>query len=209
MSHNKITVDNQNSSVTGDIPVNIASYISESSPASNQVIKYNGTNWINGSYPGATTPNLGLAIFGSTYGWSGGNYFYAAGDYFTIRDYGSLQHRDSGFNFNDATTANSPLSNTRWSESIDIPTAGTYLIVCTLAILGGTSMTMRMSNNAGEFGMKVTIDRTSRYGAFIYGIGTFVNNDIFRIVVKSLSGSVKNIDDDVMRTVSYQIYQLS
>jgi hypothetical protein len=209
MSHNKITVDSQNPSATGDIPVNMASYISESSPASNQVIKYDGANWVNANYPGAVSPDLDLAIFGSTYGWSGGSYYYAAGDYFTIRDYGSLQHADSGFNFNNATTTNSPLSNTRWAESIDIPTAGTYLFVCSLAIPTGTSMTMRMSNNAGEFGMKVTIDRTSRYGALIYGIGTCVNNDIFRIVVKSLSGSVKNLDDEEMRTVSYQIYKLS
>jgi hypothetical protein len=208
MSYNKITVNNQNASAEGDIPININSYISESSPTTNQVIKYDGSNWTNSSYPGSVSADLGLAIFGSTYGWSGGSYYYAAGDYFTIRDYGSLQHRDSGFNFNDATTSNSPLSNTRWAESIDIPTAGTYLIVCTLAIPSGTSMTMRMRNNAGEFGMKVTIDRTSRYGAFIYGIGTFVNNDIFRIVVKSVDGSVKNVDDEEMRTISYQIYKL-
>jgi len=42
MSHNKITVDNQSASATNDIPVNLSSYITESSPVNNEIIAFNG-----------------------------------------------------------------------------------------------------------------------------------------------------------------------
>lgn len=210
MSHNKIRVDNQDPNSVGSIDLNMSSYINESSPVTDQVIKYNGSDFVNGSNPSSVAALLKLGLHFNPVGWGGGNYYYSVGDYFTIRDYGTVNYADTGFDYNNATTTNSPLSNNRWCQSIDIPESGTYLFIRTVAMTSGTSMTFRHSINAGEFGMQAYIENSSNTnGAMIWGIATCVQNDIFRTVVKAKVGSVKNFEDEEMRTISILIFKLA
>jgi len=209
MSHNKITVDSQSPNSNGSINLNMSSYINESSPTVNDIIKYNGSEFVNGSSPSVIVPELKLGLHVNSTGWSGGSYYYSVGKYFTLRDYSSVNYTASGFNFNNATTSDSILSNAKWCQSIDIPTAGTYLFIRTVALTTGTSMTLRNSNNAGEFGVQVQVNSSNTQGALVWGIADCVENDIFRTVVKSKSGTVKNIDDEEMRTLSLLIFKLS
>jgi hypothetical protein len=209
MSHNKITVDGQSPDSNGSIDLNMSSYITESSPVENQVIKYNGSEFVNGSSPSVIAPILKLGLHFNSTGWGGGSYYYSVGKYFTVRDAQSINYADTGFNFNDATTTNSILTNNKWFPSVDIPTAGTYLFIRTVALTSGTSMTLRNSNNAGEFGVQVQVNSSNTQGAAVWGIANCVENDIFRTVVKSISGTVKNIDDEEMRTLSLLIFKLS
>jgi len=209
MSHNKITVDGQSLDESCSIDLNMSNYINESSPTVNDIIKYNGSEFVNGSSPSITSPVLKLGMHVNSTGWSGGTYYYSVGKYFTFRDYSTVNYVASGFDFNNATTTDSILSNTKWCPSIDIPTAGTYLFIRTVALTTGTSMTLRNSNNAGEFGVQVQINSSNTQGAAVWGIADCVENDVFRTVVKSISGTVKNIDDEEMRTLSLLIFKLS
>lgn len=69
MSHNKMTVASQNPDSSGNVSVNITnlSDVNISSPTSNEVIKYDGAQWINSTAPTGTGEYIQLGR-GETYG---------------------------------------------------------------------------------------------------------------------------------------------
>ena len=188
MSHNKITVDNNNPSSAGDIPVNLSSYINETSPANNQVIKYDGASWINSSSPSGVGMDASVSLILTNTANFDGSGSYSVGDYLMIMKSSSRTHRfyNTGYDLDPATSANTIKSNSNWLESISVPGAGTYLFICTLSIEGG-DMKARWESNAGGFSNYVHVDSSnnSSSGAVLLGILTTTGADTARVVVQS------------------------
>jgi len=208
MSHNKIKVGDEIQDVSGNISIDLnnLSDVSIAGLNVNQMLKYNGSTFENGT--ASFESDLKFSFVNPTSGWGGGSYNYNVNDYFTVRYFGAHLVQDTGFTPNNATQANTPLSNSRWMESVDIPTAGKYLFIVSLASSGTAEAEWRMRNNAGYFGAKCYNTHDNRYGAVLCGIADCVDNDIFRTVLLVETGTLRNFDDEQMRGVSIQIYKI-
>jgi hypothetical protein len=212
MSHNKITVDNNSPSSAGDIPVNLSSYINETSPANNQVIKYDGANWINSPSPSGVGMDSGVGLILQNSAGFNGSGTYSVGDYLMIMKVGSRTYRfeKPGYVLDSATATNTIKSNNNWMESITVPGAGTYLFICTLSIEGG-DMRARWESNAGGFSNYVHVDSTnnSSSGAVLLGILTTTGTDTARVVVQSQNSASGLTNDDDHRGLSVHVIELS
>lgn len=209
MSHNKIKINTKTQDANGDInlDLNDLSDVTISNPLTDQVLEYNGSSFINESY-GDFESDIKFSFINPTSGWSPGSYTYIVNDYFTVRKYQAVVNSDTGFTFNNAGNTNSPLSNTRWGESIDIPTAGKYLFIMMLASRGTGYSEWRMSNNAGLFGPKCRLHDDNINGSIAIGISDCVANDIFRLVLLYEESSMQLADDPQQRCMSIQIYKI-
>ena len=49
MSHNILKVNNEKPNSQGNIPINLGSYTNLSSVSSDNILKHDGSNWVNGS----------------------------------------------------------------------------------------------------------------------------------------------------------------
>ena len=188
MSYGFVKVNNKSSA---DITLNLSDITQSGTPSNNDVINFNGTSWQNSNIPSSLTSDLSLkfGLFGSTsLIWGSGAYLYEVGDYLLARHHESYNFKATNFGWNNSTSANSVLSNSKWFESIDIPEAGRYL--CMYSVHGdkesGTaaSGTYRWQCNAGYFGSKCYVDSLgNNYGGIATGIVDAVQNDILRLVV--------------------------
>lgn len=200
MSHNKITVDNNAPNSAGEIPVNLSSYINETSPSSDEVIKYDGAAWVNSVSPSGVGMTAGAGLILQNSASFDGSNSYSVGDYLMIMKTTSRTYRflKTGYAFNNATSTNTIKSNTNWLESITIPSAGTYLCICTLSIENG-DMQARWESNAGGFSNYVHVDSSnnSLSGAVLLGILTTTGSDVVRIVVQgqTTASGLTNADD--------------
>jgi len=198
MSHYKIKVAGQATDSSGNVSVSLndISDISISSASTDQVLKYNGSNFVNSALTVAKGYDLKCAIYqgsgGSNYTVTTSNtYKYVVGDYSVYRINGNTYntYNDTGFTVNNATSANSPLSNNTWVESIDIPSAGTYLVSAT-GVCRDNDITYQIEGNNGAISAKIFCDRDSFFGALAVGIVTVSSTDIVRLVVKAVTGNV-------------------
>jgi len=198
MSHNKFSVASQSPDSSGDVSVALAnlSDVSISGPSEDQVLKYNGSSFVNS----ALTLEKGYDLKCAIYQGSGGSnytvttsstYKYVAGDYAVHRINGNTYntYNDTGFTVNNATSANSPLTNTTWVESVDIPSAGTYLVTAT-GVCRDNDITYQLESNNGAISAKIFCDRDSFFGSLAVGIVTVTSSDIVRLVVKAVTGDV-------------------
>ena len=208
MSYNKIKFNDESPDSSGNIPVKMSSYITESNPQNSQLIQYNGSEFVNSSVSINAALNLKLGLHGYNFGWGQSTKTYQVGDYYTLRDYGTLDYKASGFDFNNATSANTPNANTRWMESIDIPDAGQYLFICSIMCRNNTSLTVRCSNKAGNFGVKCIAKNTGNQSPFVFGIADCVNNDIFKMVVVAEVGSTSIMSTPGSKLTSILIFKL-
>jgi hypothetical protein len=217
MSHNKITVDNQAPNSTGDVPVNMSSYISESSPSSpsaSQVIKYDGANWVNSISPSGV--GLDLAAGWLHYGGSYvvGGYYYRVNHYHINRKAtGTARVYTDNTLLVNATSANTPLTsnNTSWFESIRLNNAGTYLCMYSMNCPSGTSIEYQWEDNSSNtFSNKVTLSNTNNaWGAICCGIiTTTAANDRVRVVCQAYSGNVGISPHEEARNSSMTIIKL-
>ena len=209
MSHNKIKVAGQEPDASGEISLDLndLSNVTVSSPLLDQVLEYNGSNFVNSGY-GSFESDLKFGFVCNTSGWSSSAYAYSVNDYLSLRDYQATIVKDSGYDQNDSTGSNTPRGNTKWFESVDIPTAGKYLFIVTLASRANATAVWRMSNNAGLFGSKCYIHNDNIYGSMITGIADCVQNDIFRVVLLEKTGSLALFTSSEMRCTSTQIYKI-
>jgi hypothetical protein len=215
MSHNKITVDNQVPNSTGDVPVNMSSYISESSPSASQVIKYDGANWVNSISPGGVGLDLvaGWLHYGGSY--SVGGYYYRVNHYHINRKATSTARvYTSNTSLVNATAANTPLTsnNTSWFESIQLNNAGTYLCMYSLNCPTGTSIEYQWEDNSSNtFSNKVTLSNTNNaWGPICCGIiTTTAANDRVRVVCQAYNGNVKISTHEEARNSSLTVIKLS
>ena len=123
MSHNKFSVASQSPDISGDVSVALTnlSDVSISTPSTDQVLKYNGSNFVNGSIPTGTGEYIQLGkgeAYGSDYPFSAPSvanriiYLYDTAPVNTIS--AATLHEDS--------------SNADWYDSVTLP-AGKYVII--------------------------------------------------------------------------------
>jgi hypothetical protein len=209
MSHNITTVDNQNPDNTSNIPVNLSSYINETSVSNNQVIRYDGSNWVNGSNPSPDI-NAGVGVWFKNTASVSSSGSYSVNDYLMILKSSSYVHTylASGYSLKNATSTNTIKSNSNWLEAVNISSAGKYLCICTLAIRSG-DMKARWESNAGGFSsyVHVTVSNNDR-GAVILGIVETTGADVIRVVVKEMNTTSSLISND-HRGLSIHILKLN
>lgn len=209
MSHNKIKINTKTQDENGDINLDLddLSDVTISNPLTDQVLEYNGSSFINESY-GDFESDIKFRFMNRSSGWNSGSYTYQVNDYLSLRKYQASVSNETGFTFNTSTSANTPQANSRWGESINIPTAGKYLFIVMLASRGTGYSEWRMSNNAGLFGPKCRLHDDNINGSIAIGISDCVANDIFRLVLLYAEGSMQLADDPQQRCMSIQIYKI-
>ena len=213
MSHNNITVDNLAPSSTGDVPVNLSSYITETSPSTNQVIKFDGASWVNAADPAGTGFKAKASVYINETATFAGSGSYSIGNYLMIQKAGSRTNKieDTDITLNPATATNTIKSNSNWLESIDIP-AGTFLCICTLVIEGNSAdMKARWESDAGGFSNYVHVygNNNTRSGSLIVGVLTTATTNTVRIVVKDQSTASTLVDNGPHRALSVHVIKLS
>jgi len=195
MSHKVLKVNNVNDANN----LGLSDVINSSSIQANEIIKWNGTQWINGVSSSATpTETLGYSFHlkdGMSFSASGA---YSAGKYLIYQRETAnrtIYYKPSGYDTNASTTANSIKNNSKWFESIDITSAGTYLCLATYAFYSqsftGGEVSLRWESNAGGFSHYISTN-TSIAAAFptlLVGVLTVLTTDIVRVVVQSVSNT--------------------
>ena len=123
MSHNKFTVAGQSPNSNSEISValNNLSDVSISSPSSDQVLKYNGSSFVNSAAPTGTGEYLQLGR-GETYG---SNYPFSAP---SVANRIIYLYDTVPVNTISAATLHEDSSNADWYDSVTLP-AGKYLII--------------------------------------------------------------------------------
>ena len=123
MSHNKIKVANQSPDSSGNISVDITNLadVNVSSPSTNEVVKYDGSQWVNSTAPGGTGEYIQLGR-GETYS---SNYPFlvpsAANRIIYMYDTSPV-NTITGATLNASGTAD-------WYTSVTLP-AGKYMFIC-------------------------------------------------------------------------------
>jgi hypothetical protein len=195
MSHKVLKINN----VDDVNNLGLSDVINSSNVQTNDVIKYSGTDWVNGVLSSATpTETLGYSFHlkdGMSFSASGR---YSAGKYLMYQRENAnrtIYYKPSGYDTNGATTTNSLKNNSNWFESIDITSAGTYLCIATYAFYSqtytGGEISLRWESNGGGFSHYVSTD-TSISAAFpmlLVGVLTVSTSDIIRVVVQSVSNN--------------------
>jgi len=197
MSHNKIKVGNQEPSSSSEINISLndLSDVDTTSVSSGDMLGYNGSSFV---ATGSTDTGVELhaGIFQYSGGYGAGSYYFAINDYNCIRkntNSARLYSSTGSTNiFNNATSTNTAVSTSVWNESIDVPTAGTYLCIAGTHCHTGTNVTWQWENNSGNTGAKTYVQNNNNfYGGLVVAIMTATTNDVFRIVVTAKSGSIK------------------
>lgn len=193
MSHGTLKVNSISSDNTGNIPLTLAS-MGNGSATSNQILTYDGSNFVPADPSGSKGYDLKFSTFQKSEGYNvsgSGSYAYSVGDYTIWRclSNNTINYTDTGFTINSATTTNSVINNGVWLESIDIPSAGTYLVTCA-GVARSNSIVFQLESNSGTFSARIMCDRNNKYGTLAAGILTTTGSDIVRLVVKEVTGSV-------------------
>tara|TARA_Y100000591_G_scaffold332221_1_gene368769 strand:- start:1253 stop:1900 length:648 start_codon:yes stop_codon:yes gene_type:complete len=200
MSHNIIKVNNVLPNNQGNIPVNMDSYINTSSLSNDNIVSYDGSNWINNSASFPVSLSAGWINISGSY--SNGNYPYSVGHYFMNRR-GTNQGITYASNatLNSATGANTPLNsgdtNNTWFESVKLSNAGTYLCMFSINCSTGNSISFRWQDHDDNyFSNKASVEKNNNsWGAICTGIVTTTgSNKIVKLVCTDVSGSVQLTD---------------
>lgn len=122
MSHNKITVANQNPDSSGNVTISVGdmSDVSITSPTSDHVLKYDGSSWVNGAAPNGTGEYIQLGrgeSYSSDYPFTAPS---SANTIIHIYDTSPVNTIQSATLHQSATT--------HWYDSITLP-AGKYLFI--------------------------------------------------------------------------------
>jgi hypothetical protein len=212
MSHNSIKVNNISVS-NDDVDLTLDSIVG--SATANQVITYNGSNFVASDATSSKGYDLKFATFQKSGGYSANpSYTFAINDYFCARvnTASYTKYTAAGFTLNTATAGNSAVTSGSWMESVDIPasTPGTYLITATSTCRNvGTNVTYQLESNAGAFSAKMLSNNGSWYGGLIGGILTTTGADIVRLVIKAKSGTIPIPDDLDQYFFTFNILKLA
>jgi hypothetical protein len=211
MSHGILKVNLINTDSTGNIPLTLSS-MGNGSATSNQVLTYDGSNFVPADPSSSKGYNLKFSTFQKSEGYNvtgSSTYAYNAGDYSIWRclSTNTRNYTDTGFSANSSTTTNSPIANSAWLESLDIPNAGTYLVTCA-GVARSSSIVFQLESNSGAFSARIMCDRSNKYGTLAAGILTTTGSDIVRLVVKETTGTVVLADDDDHYFFTFNILKL-
>ena len=209
MSHNKIKVASQEPNNNSDVTISLddLSNTNITNVQNSDLLKFDDPNFVN-SAP-ASSMFLHLGYFQHYfYTWSA-SYTYLINDYNVVRDDPSTGETYGAASlFNNATQTNSPLNNSKWSESYDI-TAGTYLCIWSAHCRNATNCVWQWHNDSGPFGAKTYVDNANNFGALVVGICTVAGNDKVRTVLTSANGTVFISNGKTMNVQGITIIKLS
>ena len=200
MSHNILKVNNKKPDNQGNIPINLENYTNLDSTSTDNILMYNGSNWINGS--NSTFPVdliSGFNYRNSTYGTGG--YYYSVGNYLVNRHNTDRANRySSNSSFVTMTAANTSVTsnNSSWFEAVKITNAGTYLCMYSVGCSSGNSISYRWKDHNGNYFSNTSTVQSSNnaWGAICTGIVTTSgSNEIIKVVCTAVSGLV-NINQD-------------
>lgn len=123
MSHNKITVGSQSPDSDGDVSVSLTnlSDVSISAPSADQVLKYDGSSFVNSAAPTGTGEYIQLGR-GETYG---SDYPFATP---SVANRIIYLYDTTPVNTISSATLHEDSSNANWYDSVTLP-AGKYLIM--------------------------------------------------------------------------------
>lgn len=211
MSHNTIKVNNIAVN-SNNVPLSLSSITS--TPTQDQIITYDGTSFVAGDSTATKGYDLKFSTWqgssGSNFNTTGSSaYAYQVGHYSAHRCFGNtyVNYNATGFTGNAMTAVNSVASNGSWMESVDIPSAGTYLISCT-GVCRQADITYQLESNAGAFSAKIFCKRTSWFGSLASGILTTTGADIVRLVVKAVGGTVVLNDQEDQDFFTFNILKI-
>ena len=154
--------------VTDVANLGLSDILGVSNLQTNDVIKYDGSAFVNGPVSSSTpAQTLGYSFHllnNMSFSASGR---YSAGKYLMFQRETASRikyYKPTGYDTNASTTTNSLKSNSNWFESIDITNAGTYLCVASYtfnmsSFYSGGEISLRWESNAGAFSSYVTADR--------------------------------------------------
>ena len=212
MSHNTIQVNNIQVN-NNNVPLSLASMTS--TPSVNSVVKYDGSNFVASDSPSSKPYDLKVSNHQQSAGYSvPTSNIYTIGEYIIFRGGTSvssfLMYRDTGFDRNNSTTTNSLANTTKWTESHDIPSAGTYLVTSTGTCRNsGANVTYQLESNSGAISSKIYVQEGSWYGSLAAGIITTTGSDVVRLVVKAQSTNTVLADDDDSWFFTFNILKLN
>lgn len=202
---NNVDVNNNN------VPLSLTSITS--TPTTNQIVKYDGANFVASDSPSTKPYDLKVSNHQQSAGYSvPASNIYSVGKYIIFRGGTSsfLMYRDTGFDRNNSSTTNSIANTTKWTESHDIPSAGTYLVTSTGTCRNsGANVTYQIESNSGAVSSKIYVQEGSWYGSFAAGIITTTGSDIVRLVVKAQSTNTILADDDDSYFFTFNILKLN
>ena len=173
MSHNKIKVANQSPDSSGNISVDITNLadVNVSSPSTNEVVKYDGSQWVNSTAPGGTGEYIQLGR-GETYS---SNYPFlvpsAANRIIYMYDTSPV-NTITGATLNASGTAD-------WYTSVTLP-AGKYMFICQTNVNFSSSgylvYQLKNNSNASKSPAAKIGDNASGYaGGVVSTINSFLN----------------------------------
>ena len=209
MSHNKLTVGSQSPNSSGNISIgmNNLSDVTISSPSNDQVIKYNGSAFVNSAAPSTTTTaSYILAGQGETNAYSNsGASSIGAGDTIRIYDTSPL-NTISGASF-------TKYSSTDWIEYITLP-AGNYQVISqfnvSFSASGYASVNLEDGSNNNFTYQAVIGDNASSYqsGAATSIVGYFELSSSTNIYLELKAVSNLNTVANQGNTISEQTFVL-
>jgi hypothetical protein len=172
MSHNKITVANQSPDANGNISVSLSnlSDTTISSPSANEVVKYDGSNWINSTAPTGTGEYIQLGR-GETYG---SNYPFSTPTSTNAIIY--MYDTNPVNTISSATLHQS--STTHWYDSVTLP-IGKYSIICQTNVAFSASGYLVFnlkdaSNNRKTASAKIGDNASGYAGGVVSTINSFI-----------------------------------
>ena len=172
MSHNKIKVGGQSPSTSGEISVALDNLSDVSSTLTdNEMLAYVGSEFTTRSK--LSTSSESYYRFIKTSDNYGTTASYSNNDYWVWRhSTGVNESKDATVTRNTATSANSPINNSNWTESLTFTESGTYLFVACVAM--GDNFTSNDSCNVqwsdgSAFSHKTHLNSEGVFGSTLWG----------------------------------------
>jgi len=212
MSHNKIKVGGQSPNSSGEISPNIENLSDvTSAPIENGGLIYNGSSFRSKGKP--TSQQERYYSFVKTTDNYGTSLSYSNNDYWIWRhSTGTIVFKDTSITRNTATSANSPVTNSNWTESLTLTTSGTYLLLACVAcgdnFNSNDSCTIQWSDGSA-ISNKVHLNSEGVFGSLIWAVKTITSSTTVRLVVTDVTGTCRPISAEQARACTVQVFQLN
>jgi len=212
MSHNKIKVGGQSPNPNGVISVALDNLSNVSSTLTdNEMLAYVGSEFTTRSK--LSTSSESYYRFIKTNDDYGTGASYSNNDYWVWRhSTGVNEGKDATVTRNTATSGNSPINNSKWTESLTFTESGTYLFVACVAM--GDNFTSNDSCNVqwsdgSAFSHKTHLNSEGVFGSTLWGIKTISSSTTFRMFVSDIVGTCRPISGEQALACSITIFKLN
>ena len=212
MSHNKIKIAGQEPNSSGVITVTLDNLSDVSSVAlDNQMLSYVSSEYKSRSK--LSTSSESYYRFVKTSDNYGTSASYSNNDYWVWRhSTGVLESKDVTVTRNTATSGNSPINNSNWTESLTFTESGDYLFIASVAMgdnfNSNDSCTVQWSDGSA-FSHKTHLNSEGVFGSMLWGIKTISASTTFRMIVNEIVGTCRPISGEQALACSITIYKLN